>query len=134
MLFDVIGRTTAVLVPGDREVSVNKLEKSVFPAIVRPLTDDDFVDRGLVKGYVGPQGLGDDVEIVADHTERGGRDWITGSNQRDRHVRGANHEVEVGRTGNEDACFHRCTHRELSAARRSLRPRRTRRCPLRPAD
>jgi prolyl-tRNA synthetase len=77
-------------VPGDREVSVNKLEKSVFPAIVRPLTDDDFVARGLVKGYVGPQGLGEDVEIVADRTVRGGRDWITGSNEPDRHVRGAN--------------------------------------------
>jgi prolyl-tRNA synthetase len=90
VLFDVGGRTTAVLVPGDREVSVNKLEKSVFPAIVRPLTDDDFAARGLVKGYVGPQGLGDDVDIVADHTVRGGRDWITGSNEPDRHVRGAN--------------------------------------------
>lgn len=90
VLFDVGGRTTAVLVPGDREVSVNKLEKSVFPAIVRPLDDDDFGARGLVKGYVGPQGLGEEVEIVADHTVKGGRDWITGSNEPDRHVRGAN--------------------------------------------
>ena len=90
VLFDVGGRTTAVLVPGDREVSVNKLEKSVFPAIVRPLTDDDFAARELVKGYVGPQGLGKDVEFVADDTVRGGRDWITGSNESDRHVRGAN--------------------------------------------
>jgi prolyl-tRNA synthetase len=90
VLFDVAGRTTAVLVPGDREVSVNKLERSVFPAIVRPLNDEDFVERGLVKGYVGPQGLGDDVEIVADPVVRGGRDWVTGSNQKDRHVRGAN--------------------------------------------
>jgi prolyl-tRNA synthetase len=90
VVFDVGGRTTAVLVPGDREVSVNKLEKLSFPAIVRPLGDDDFVARGLVKGYVGPQGLGEDVEIVADRTVRGGRDWITGANEPDRHVRGAN--------------------------------------------
>jgi len=90
VLFDVGGRTTAVLVPGDREVSVNKLEKLVFPAIVRPLTDDDFTERRLVKGYVGPQGLGEEVEILADHTVKGGRDWVTGSNEVDRHVRGAN--------------------------------------------
>jgi prolyl-tRNA synthetase len=90
VVFDVGGRTTAVLVPGDREVSVNKLEKLVFPAIVRPLDEDDFEARGLVKGYVGPQGLGEEVEILADHTVRGGRDWITGSNQPDKHVRGAN--------------------------------------------
>jgi prolyl-tRNA synthetase len=69
---------------------VNKLEKSVFPAIVRPLNDEEFVERGLVKGYVGPQGLREDVEIVADPVVRGGRDWVTGSNQKDRHVRGAN--------------------------------------------
>ncbi len=54
VLFDVGGRTTAVLVPGDREVSVNKLEKLVFPAIVRPFTDDDFAARGYVKGLRGP--------------------------------------------------------------------------------
>ncbi len=89
-MFDVAGRSTAVLVPGDREVSVNKLEKLVFPAKVRVFEDGDFEARGFVKGYVGPQGFGEDVLVVADHLVRGGRDWITGSNARDRHVRGAN--------------------------------------------
>jgi prolyl-tRNA synthetase len=79
-----------VLVPGDREVSVNKLEKLVFPAKVRPLDDDDFGERGFAKGYVGPQGLGDDVSVFADHLVRGGKDWVTGSNTSDRHVTGAN--------------------------------------------
>ncbi len=90
VMFDVAGRSTAVLVPGDREVSVNKLEKLVFPAKVRVFEDGDFEARGFVKGYVGPQGFGEDVLVVADHLVRGGRDWITGSNARDRHVRGAN--------------------------------------------
>jgi prolyl-tRNA synthetase len=90
VLFDVGGRTVAVLVPGDRDVNVNKLEKLVFPAQVRPLDDDDFRERGFVKGYVGPQGFGDDVEVFADHLVRGGNDWVTGSNTVDRHVTGAN--------------------------------------------
>ncbi|HET6713260.1 MAG TPA: proline--tRNA ligase [Actinomycetota bacterium] len=90
VLFDVGGRTVAVLVPGDRDVNVNKLEKLVFPAQVRPLDDDDFPARGFVKGYVGPQGFGDDVEVFADHLVRGGNDWVTGSNTVDRHVTGAN--------------------------------------------
>jgi prolyl-tRNA synthetase len=90
VLFDVGGRTTAVLVPGDREVSVNKLEKLVFPAIVRPFTDEDFAARGYVKGYVGPHAFGDDADVLADQTVRGGRDWVTGANEPDRHVRGAN--------------------------------------------
>jgi prolyl-tRNA synthetase len=90
VMFDVAGRTTAVLVPGDREVSVNKLEKLLFPAKVRPFDDDDFVERGFVKGYVGPQGFDGNVSVFADLTVGGGRDWITGANEPDHHVRGAN--------------------------------------------
>jgi len=90
VLFDVSGRTVAVLVPGDREVSEAKLEQLVFPGTVRMFEDDDFAARGFVKGYVGPQGFGEDVTVYADHSVRGGRDWVTGSNQADRHVTGAN--------------------------------------------
>jgi prolyl-tRNA synthetase len=39
---------------------------------------------------VGPQGFGDEVEVFADHLVRGGADWVTGSNEADRHVTGAN--------------------------------------------
>jgi prolyl-tRNA synthetase len=90
VMFDVGGRAVAVLVPGDREVNVNKLERLVFPEKVRAFDDDDFAARGLVKGYVGPQGFGDDVEVFADHLVLGGNDWVTGSNEPDRHVTGAN--------------------------------------------
>ncbi len=90
VMFDVGGKTVAVLVPGDREVNVNKLEKHVFPEKVRPLDDADFGTRGFAKGYVGPQGFDESVTIFADLTVQGGRDWVTGSNRVDRHVTGAN--------------------------------------------
>ena len=91
VMFDVAGTTTAVLVPGDREVNVDKLEQLVFPAKVRPFDDEDFGARGFVKGYVGPQGFDDDVQVFADLTVRGGNDWVTGSEHEvDRHVTGAN--------------------------------------------
>jgi len=90
IMFDAAGQTVSVLVPGDREVNEAKLEQLLFPKPVRRFEDDDFEARGYVKGYVGPQGLGDDVLVLADHAVRGGRDWITGANQSDRHVRGAN--------------------------------------------
>ena len=35
MMFDVNGRTAAVLVPGDREVNEDKLERLDFPNAVR---------------------------------------------------------------------------------------------------
>jgi prolyl-tRNA synthetase len=90
ILFDAGGRTVAVLVPGDREVAEPKLERLFFPTPVRSFEDADFAERGFVKGYVGPQAMSQDAVVLADHTVRGGKDWITGANQPDRHVRGAN--------------------------------------------
>jgi prolyl-tRNA synthetase len=99
IMFEAGDAMVAVLAPGDREVNEAKLERLLFPQHVRRLTDEDFATRGLVKGYVGPQGLSEDVRVLADHSVRGGRDWITGANERDRHVRGAN----VGRDFTVDA-------------------------------
>ncbi|MGZ5354393.1 MAG: proline--tRNA ligase [Actinomycetota bacterium] len=90
MLYDAGGTGVAVLVPGDRQVEEAKLERLFFPAPVRALEDDEFPARGFVKGYAGPTGLDGAVVIVADHSVRGGRDWVTGANEADRHVTGAN--------------------------------------------
>jgi prolyl-tRNA synthetase len=90
MIYDAGGETVAVLIPGDREVNEEKVARAVWPAPVRPFTDDDFTRRGLVKGYVGPPGLSDDVTIIADPSVRGGENWITGANKPDYHVTGAN--------------------------------------------
>ena len=90
LLFDAGGDPVAVLVPGDREVEEAKLERLLFPSPVRRFEDVDFEARGFVKGFVGPQGLGDGVRILADHSVRGGANWITGANEIDHHVTGAN--------------------------------------------
>jgi prolyl-tRNA synthetase len=89
ILFDVEGRSVAVLVPGDREVNEEKLARLHFPARVRPFEDDDFAERGFAKGFVGPQGLGSDVTIFADPAIRGRGHWATGANRPDVHVTGA---------------------------------------------
>lgn len=90
MLYDAGGTTVAVLLPGDREVEEAKLARFLFPSPVRRFDDADFSARGLPKGYVGPQGLGDDVSILADHAVTGGADWVTGANEPNHHVTGAN--------------------------------------------
>jgi prolyl-tRNA synthetase len=89
ILFDVEGRSVAVLVPGDREVNEEKLARLHFPARVRPFEDDDFAERGFAKGFVGPQGMGADVTIFADPAIRGRAHWATGANRPDVHVTGA---------------------------------------------
>ncbi|HEX6230232.1 MAG TPA: proline--tRNA ligase [Actinomycetota bacterium] len=90
MLYDAGGRTVAVLLPGDREVEEAKLERSFFPVPITRFEDPDFDERGFVKGFVGPQGMGEDVLLVADHTVRGASDWVTGANEPDRHATGVN--------------------------------------------
>ncbi|HYY07466.1 MAG TPA: His/Gly/Thr/Pro-type tRNA ligase C-terminal domain-containing protein, partial [Actinomycetota bacterium] len=92
ILFDVEGRSIAVLVPGDREINEEKLARLHFPERVRPFEDDDFAERGFAKGFVGPQGLGSDVTIFADPSIRGRVNWATGANRPDVHVTGANLE------------------------------------------
>jgi prolyl-tRNA synthetase len=90
MVYDAGGRAVAVLVPGDREVEEAKLERLLFPAPVRRFEDGDFEGRGYVRGFVGPQGMGEDVTIIADHAVLGAGDWVTGANEVDHHVSGAN--------------------------------------------
>jgi prolyl-tRNA synthetase len=88
IVFHVDGRTVAVLVPGDREVNEKKLARLFFPARTRRFGDEDFAASGLVKGYVGPQGMPEDVSVIADVSVRSRTSWVSGANRADHHVSG----------------------------------------------
>ena len=127
ILFDVEGRTVAVLVPGDREVNEEKLARLHFPERVRPFDDEDFAQRGFAKGFVGPQGLGDDVTIFADPAIRGRAGWATGANRTDVHVTGATLDRDFRVDRWEDLVrFREATgvHRRRSARDRPIDRRR----------
>ncbi|HZA60685.1 MAG TPA: His/Gly/Thr/Pro-type tRNA ligase C-terminal domain-containing protein, partial [Actinomycetota bacterium] len=87
LVYRVGERLVAVLVPGDRDVNEGKLRRLFAPEDVAML--DDFDGAGLVRGFVGPQGL-EDVEIVADHHVREGVNWVAGANRVDAHATGVN--------------------------------------------
>ncbi|MEV5018236.1 proline--tRNA ligase [Streptomyces sp. NPDC053780] len=88
LLVKVDGEIVAVGVPGDREVDMDKVEAHFAPAAVELVTAEDFVGRpDLVRGYVGPQGLGDKVKYIADPRVAPGTAWITGANKADTHAR-----------------------------------------------
>jgi len=80
----------SVLVPGDREVDLKRLQANL-PGVqeLRLFEDADFAKfPGLVKGYVGPQDankLG--VTLYADPRIVAGSHWITGANKKDMHAR-----------------------------------------------
>ncbi|MCF3106645.1 proline--tRNA ligase [Streptomyces roseoverticillatus] len=86
LLVKVDGEIAAVGVPGDREVDLGKLGEHLAPAVVELVTAEDFEDRPeLVRGYVGPQGLG--LRYIADPRVAPGTAWITGANKSGKHAR-----------------------------------------------
>ena len=96
------GVATAILVPGDREVDLKRLQAGLSGVSeIRLFEDDDFKKYpGLVKGYVGPQDakkLG--IKVYADPRIVKGSHWVTGANEKDKHVRyvtcGRDFEVEL---------------------------------------
>ncbi|GAA3993406.1 proline--tRNA ligase [Streptomyces marokkonensis] len=100
LLVKVDGEIVAVGVPGDREVDMDKVEAHFAPAAVELVTAEDFVGRpDLVRGYVGPQGLGDKVQYIADPRVAPGTAWITGANKEHTHAR----NVVAGRDFEVDA-------------------------------
>ncbi|MET7325301.1 proline--tRNA ligase [Streptomyces sp. NPDC005549] len=100
LLVKVDGEIVAVGVPGDREVDLDKVEAHFAPAAVELVTAEDFVGRSdLVRGYVGPQGLGEKVTYIADPRVAPGTAWITGANKADTHAK----NVVAGRDFEVDA-------------------------------
>ncbi len=75
--------------PGDREVDMKRLEAQVAPAVPVPFEEADFARYPqLVKGYIGPQALGEDrgIPFLVDPRVVPGTAWITGANEPGRHV------------------------------------------------
>ena len=73
-------------VPGDREVDFKRLEANIFPAEVVGVLDDFAAHPGLVRGYIGPQGLPEGVRYVVDPRVVPGSAWVTGANAEGKHA------------------------------------------------
>ncbi|WP_448854271.1 proline--tRNA ligase [Corynebacterium frankenforstense] len=81
---------TGVLLPGDREADMKRLEAALEPAEVELAGEEDFAANPfLVKGYVGPVGLAaNGVRVLADPRVVRGTTWITGADAPQRHAVG----------------------------------------------
>ena len=84
------GEPICVLVPGDREVDLKRLQANL-PGVqeIRLFDDEDFAKRkDFVKGYVGPQDAKRfGITLYADPRIQPGSHWITGANQVNKHAR-----------------------------------------------
>lgn len=76
-------------VPGDRDVDLKRLEAQLVPLEVAPMEDRDFAQYPqLVRGYIGPQVLGEacGIRYLLDPSVAVGSEWVTGANKSDQHV------------------------------------------------
>ncbi len=108
-------KAISVLVPGDREVDLKRLQANL-PGVseLRIFEEEDFAKfKGLVKGYIGPQDaakLG--ITVYADPRVAVGTSWVTGANIKDKHARNVvngrdftvNAYVEAAEIKKGDAC------------------------------
>ena len=83
-------KAISVLVPGDREVDLKRVGANLSGVSdLRLFEDADFEKfPGLVKGYIGPQDAKKfGITIYADPRVVVSSHWVTGANQKDKHVR-----------------------------------------------
>jgi prolyl-tRNA synthetase len=83
-------------IPGDRDVDMKRAEAFFGPAAVKAAEDEDFQKhRALVKGYIGPWSttgpvLGENsssgVRFLVDPRVVEGTSWVTGANEKEKHV------------------------------------------------
>jgi prolyl-tRNA synthetase len=91
-------------VPGDRDVDLKRIGGQLEPVEVAQADADDLArEPRLVRGYIGPQLLGDiGVRYLVDPTVVPGSAWVTGANEENKHaafvVRGRDFEPsgEIG--------------------------------------
>ncbi len=84
------GKALAVLVPGDREVDLKRLQENLGGVHeLRVFEEADFAKHpSLVKGYIGPQDAKKSgIKVYADPRIAPGTSWISGANKKDRHAR-----------------------------------------------
>ena len=81
----------AVGVPGDRDVDMKRLEAVLQPGEPAPMDEAELAKHtALVKGYIGPQVLGEKsasgIRFLVDPRIVEGTRWITGANAPGKHV------------------------------------------------
>jgi prolyl-tRNA synthetase len=81
----------AIGVPGDREIDEKRLGAQVEPAEIEPFDEADFASNAaLVKGYMGPEVLGEKaksgIRFLLDPRVVEGTSWVTGANAQGQHV------------------------------------------------
>ncbi len=84
-------KPVAVLIRGDMEISESKLKKFLKAESLMLASEHQIEEwTGAPVGFIGPVGLKNNIEIVADYSIKSMSDFVAGANQKDKHYRGMN--------------------------------------------
>jgi len=108
-------KAISVLVPGDREVDLKRLQANMAGVNdLRIFEEEDFAKYPtLAKGYIGPQDAKKGgITIYADPRIAPGTSWVTGANAKDKHARNVvngrdfevDHYIEAAQIKQGDSC------------------------------
>ena len=81
------GQICIVFIPGNHELAEMKMLK-LIPSF-ELLSDSEMEQQGLVKGFMGPVGLPECAQVIADVSLKALPTWLVGANEIDYHYTGA---------------------------------------------
>ncbi len=91
VFYSVDGRVTCIVIRGDRAVDEQKLARVLGTDQYYASTEDELAAIGAIGGYASPIGLDPRrVRVVADPSVRAGRNFVSGANRPDYHIRNVN--------------------------------------------
>ena len=114
--YDGVRKPLIVGLPGDRDVDTKRLEAAIHPSSVEAFEEEDFKKYPeLVKGYIGPEVLGEKsasgIRYLVDPRVVKGTRWITGANKPGHHV----YDLVAGRDFSWDGVIEAAEVREGDA-------------------
>ena len=91
VFYSVEGRVTCVVIRGDRAVDETKLARVLGTGEYYASLEHELEATGAVGGYASPIGLDrSKLRVVADPSVRSGRNFVSGANRPDYHIRHVN--------------------------------------------
>ncbi len=100
LVYIVDKKPVLALIRADKEVEETKLMNAVGGMDIRiasaPEIEELMVEKGFnaAKGFIGPKGM-DGITIIADETVKEMKNFVVGINQEDKHMVGANLDVDI---------------------------------------
>lgn len=115
VFYSVQGRVTCLVIRGDRSVDEQKLARVLGTDQYYASLEDELEAIGAVGGYASPIGLDrKKVRVVVDPSVRSGRNFVSGANRPDYHLRNVNQPrdfvagewADLALVGDGDGCPH----------------------------